>query len=101
MSWLSAPAASQSRFAMYGRGVWEFYPRSDGAGGLTGRGDFDKNGIVDFRDVANLTARLTTTPATTELPLYDNELNVTETAAATTLDDDDLNALLAKFGGTP
>ena len=89
------------RVAMYGRGVWEIYPRADGAGGLTGLGDFDKNGVIDFRDVANLTSRMTATPATTVLPLYDNELNLTEAGAATTLDDNDLTALIAKFGGTP
>jgi hypothetical protein len=89
------------RVAMYGRGVWEIYPRSDGASGLTGAGDFDGNGIVDYRDVANLANRLTTTPAGTETPLYDNQLNLTETGTPTTLDDNDLNALLAKFGGTP
>jgi hypothetical protein len=89
------------RVAMYGRGVWEIYPRSDGAGGQIGAGDFDGNGVVDYRDVANLANRLTTTPAGTETPLYDNQLNLTETGTPTTLDDNDLNALLAKFGGTP
>jgi photosystem II stability/assembly factor-like uncharacterized protein len=89
------------RVAMYGRGIWEIYPRSDGASGFTGLGDFDKNGLIDFRDVANLANRLTTTPATTETPLYDNEMNLTEAGASTTLDDNDLNALLAKFGGAP
>ena len=89
------------RVAMYGRGIWEIYPRSDGAGGLTGLGDFDKNGVIDFRDVGNLTNRLTQNPAATEVPLYDNEMNMTETGGATTLDDNDLAALLAKFGGAP
>jgi hypothetical protein len=90
------------RAAMYGRGIWEIYPRSDGAGGLTGRGDFDGNGVIDYRDLANLTNRLTDTPAAaTEFPLYDSEMNITETGASTTLDDDDLTALLAKFGGVP
>jgi hypothetical protein len=89
------------RVAMYGRGVWEVYPRADGAGGLTGNGDFDLSGVIDYRDVANLANRLTATPATTETPLYDNQMNLTETGTATTLDDNDLNALLAKFGGTP
>jgi len=89
------------RVAMYGRGIWEIYPRADGAGGLTGLGDFDKNGIIDYRDVANLANRLTVTPAGTETPLYDSEMNLTETGAATTLDDNDLNGLLAKFGGAP
>ncbi|HMG53333.1 MAG TPA: sialidase family protein [Kofleriaceae bacterium] len=89
------------RAAMYGRGIWEIYPRSDGAGGLTGFGDFDRNGVIDFRDLGNLTNRLTATPAIAEVPLYDFEMNLTESGAATTLDDSDLNALLAKFGGAP
>lgn len=89
------------RAAMYGRGIWEIYPRSDGASGLTGFGDFDRNGVIDFRDLGNLTNRLTVTPASTEVPLYDSEMNLTESGAATTLDDSDLDALLAKFGGAP
>jgi hypothetical protein len=89
------------RVAMYGRDVWEIYPRSDGAGGFTGHGDFDKNGLIDYRDLGNLTNRLTLDPTATELPIYDNEMNLTETGAATTLTDDDLTALLAKFGGVP
>jgi hypothetical protein len=89
------------RAAMYGRGIWEIYPRSDGAGGAVGLGDFDKNGVIDFFDLSNLTNRLTVTPASTELPVYDAEMNVTEAGASTTLNDSDLNALLAKFGGAP
>jgi hypothetical protein len=90
------------RAAMYGRGIWEIYPRSDGGGGAIGLGDFDKNGVIDFRDLANLTNRLTDTPAAaTELPVYDAEMNVTEAGTSTTLDDNDLTTLLAKFGGAP
>ena len=96
-----ARTGSLLRAAMYGRGIWEIYPRSDGAAGQTGKGDFDGNGKIDFLDLANLTNRLTLTPAGTELPLYDTEMNLTETGAATTLDDSDLTALLAKFGGAP
>ncbi|HEV7557413.1 MAG TPA: hypothetical protein VGO00_18225 [Kofleriaceae bacterium] len=92
---------SLMRVAMYGRGIWELYPRSDGANGLVGAGDFDGNGIIDFRDLANLTNRLTQTPAATEVPLYDSQMNTTEAGATTTLDDNDLAALLAKFGGAP
>ena len=86
---------------MYGRGIWEIYPRADAAAGATGFGDFDKNGIIDFRDLGALTNRLTVTPAGTEVPLYDSEMNLSEAGAATTLDDNDLSALLAKFGGAP
>jgi hypothetical protein len=89
------------RAALYGRGIWEIYPRSDGAGGAIGRGDFDKNGVIDFRDLANLTNRLTATPTPVEFPFYDSEMNVTETGTATTLDDSDLNAVLSKIGGAP
>jgi hypothetical protein len=89
------------RAAMYGRGIWEIYPRSDGAGGATGFGDFDKNGIIDFRNLGNLTNRLTVTAAGSEIPLYDSEMNLSEAGASTTLDDNDLSALLAKFGGAP
>jgi hypothetical protein len=96
-----AQNGSLLRAAVYGRGIWEIYPRADGAAGATGLGDFDKNGVIDFRDLSNLTNRLTVTPASTELPVYDSEMNVLETAASTTLDDSDLNALLAKFGGAP
>jgi hypothetical protein len=89
------------RVAMYGRGIWEIYPRSDGFGGRTGRGDFDGNGSIDFLDVLNLTNRLTLTPTATDVPIYDAEMNLTESGAGTTLDDNDLQALLAKFGGAP
>jgi hypothetical protein len=89
------------RVAMYGRGIWEIYPRSDGANGATGLGDFDKNGVIDFRDLANLTNRLSVDPTATEVPIYDSEMNLSETGSSSTLDDNDLNALLAKFGGAP
>jgi photosystem II stability/assembly factor-like uncharacterized protein len=96
-----AANGSLLRVALYGRGIWEIYPRSDGASGRIGKGDFDGNGVIDFRDLANLTSRLTQTPAATELPIYDSEMNLTEAGAATTIDDNDLAAVLAKFGGAP
>lgn len=91
------------RAAMYGRGIWEIYPRSDGAAGLTGKGDFDGNGVIDYFDLSNLTNRLTVTapPSAAEFPFYDSEMNLTEDGAATTIDENDLGALLAKFGGAP
>jgi len=92
---------SLMRVAMYGRGIWEIYPRADGAGGQIGLGDFDRNGVIDFRDLANLTNRLTVNPTAAELPLYDSEMNLSESGTSTTLDDNDLTALLAKFGGAP
>jgi len=89
------------RVAMYGRGVWEIYPRSDAAGGLTGLGDFDKNGVIDFQDISALTNRMTTTTASTEVPIYDSEMNLTEAGGSSILDDNDLNAVLPKLGGAP
>ena len=89
------------RVAMYGRGIWEIYPRSDGAGGAIGQGDFDKNGVIDFRDLANLTNRITVDPTGAEVPIYDSEMNLSETGTSSTLDDNDLTALLGKFGGAP
>lgn len=98
-----AQNGSLIRVAMYGRGIWEIYPRSDGASGFVGKGDFDGNGVIDYRDVANLTNRLSATPdsVATEFPFYDSEMNLTEAGAATTITTDDLNAVLAKFGGAP
>jgi hypothetical protein len=89
------------RAAMYGRGIWELHPRLDGNGGALGNGDFDGNGIIDFLDVANLTSRTTTTVISTEIPFFDNVLNMSEAGAATTINDSDLDALLGKFGGAP
>jgi hypothetical protein len=88
------------RVAVYGRGIWEIYPRSEGIATL-GRGDFDANGVIDFLDVSNLTTRLTLTPVAIEVPIYDSEMNVTEAGFPGTLDENDLAALFAKFGGAP
>jgi photosystem II stability/assembly factor-like uncharacterized protein len=89
------------RVALYGRGIWEIYPRSDAAGGLTGLGDFDKNGVIDFQDISNLANRMTTTTASTEVPIYDSEMNLTEAGGSSILDDNDLNTVLPKLGGAP
>jgi hypothetical protein len=48
-----------------------------------------------------MTNRLTVTPASTEVPLYDSQMNTSEAGTTQTLDDNDLTALLAKFGGQP
>ncbi|HWO24121.1 MAG TPA: hypothetical protein VNO30_35505 [Kofleriaceae bacterium] len=89
------------RAAVYGRGIWELLPRSDPAGGAIGNGDFDGNGVIDFLDVANLTSRTTTTGTPGEIPYYDSVMNMSESGASSTLDDNDLDALLGKFGGAP
>ena len=96
-----AQNGSLIRVAMYGRGIWEIYPRSQDVATF-GRGDFDGNGVIDFLDVSNLTTRMTLTPAEIEVPIYDSEMDVTDAGgAAGTLDENDLAALFAKFGGAP
>jgi hypothetical protein len=58
---------------------------------------------IDWIDVAATSARLGETPATLEQPLYSWILDITGAGAAPIqqIDDDDLSALLAKFGGHP
>jgi hypothetical protein len=87
------------RVAMYGRGVWEIYPHSEANG--IGLGDFDRNGVIDFQDISNLANRFTTSSASTELPIYDTQVNLTEAGGAAQIDDNDLTSLLAKIGGAP
>jgi len=93
------------RVATYGRGVWEIYPNSEPAA-APASGDFDKNGVIDFFDMASLAARMGTTPATTPGiigdVMYDNLVDLDPTIPAgkttTTIDETDLTLLLAKFG---
>jgi len=100
-----AANGSLVRVATYGRGVWEIYPNSEPAT-VPGTGDFDKNGVIDFFDMASLAARMGTTPATTPGiigdMMYDNLVDLDPTIPAgkttTTIDETDLSALLAKFG---
>jgi hypothetical protein len=97
------------RVATYGRGVWEIYPNSEPAT-VAATGDFDKNGVIDFFDMASLAARMGTSP-NSPAPgfigdvLYDNlvDLDITIPAGktATTIDESDLAALVAKFGRAP
>ena len=44
---------------------------------------------------------MTTTTASTEVPIYDTEVNLTEAGGSSILDDNDLNAVLPKLGGAP
>jgi len=96
------------RVATYGRGVWEIYPNSEPAA-APASGDFDKNGVIDFFDMASLAARMGTTP---DAPppgiigdvLYDNlvdlDLTIPPGKTTTTIDETDLAALVAKFGSS-
>ena len=86
------------RVSTFGRGVWEIYPTAD-ARGVPGDGDFDRNGQLDFTDLAALTARLGTTPATAEQPYYSWLCDLVGDSSG--IDNDDLSALLARFGDHP
>ena len=66
---------------------------------LPSDGDFDRNIQMDFVDLAAMAARLGTSPASASQPYYD--WNEDMTGAVTTIDDADLTAFLAKFGGRP
>jgi hypothetical protein len=91
------------RVATYGRGLWEIYPSDQAGHGAAGNGDYDRNLKIDWIDVAATSARLGETPATLEPPLYSWILDITGEGATPIqqIDDDDLVALLAKFGGHP
>jgi hypothetical protein len=98
------------RIATYGRGVWEIYPNSEPATlASAGNGDFDKNGVVDFFDMASLAARMGSTPDLTPGfvgdMVYDNLVDLDPTIPAgktqTTIDETDLAALVGKFGSNP
>ncbi|MCU1278988.1 MAG: hypothetical protein JWM53_2534, partial [bacterium] len=92
------------RVATYGRGLWEIYPSATANHGAAGNGDFDRNLLIDWADVAAMAARLGTTPATNTAPLYTWIEDVTgagNNPPVQAIDDADLNALLAKFGDHP
>ncbi len=92
------------RVATYGRGLWEIYPSATASHGAAGNGDYDRNLLIDWTDVAAMASRLGTTPATTTAPLYTWIEDVTGAGSippVQAIDDADLNALLAKFGDHP
>jgi hypothetical protein len=91
------------RVVTYGRGMWEIYPSASANQGALGNGDFDRNLKIDWIDLGAMSARLGDTPATATAPLYSWILDMTGDGSAPvqSIDDGDLNALLAKFGGHP
>ena len=88
------------RIGTYGRGLWEIYPNATAAAGVRGDGDWDRNLAIDFLDLGALASRLGDTPATTAQPYYDWHLDVVG-SAANSIAEDDLTALVAKFGSNP
>jgi hypothetical protein len=93
------------RIATYGRGLWEIYPSATANQGTPGNGDFDRSQGFDWVDLGALSARLGTTPVNTAPPLYTWILDLVGSAGVADpvqqIDDADLTALLAEFGGHP
>lgn len=87
------------RVGTYGRGLWEIYPNANAAPGVRGDGDWDRNLAIDFLDLGAMASRLGDTPATAAQPYYDWHLDVTGTVNA--IAEDDLTALIGKFGSHP
>ncbi len=97
-------SSSLMRIATYGRGLWEIYPSTNAPQGVPGDGDFDRNLVIDFRDLGALASRLGTTPATTSWPRYHWISDLTNEGVpggTSHIDEKDLERLLAKFGGHP
>ncbi|HEY1586366.1 MAG TPA: hypothetical protein VGH63_11810, partial [Polyangia bacterium] len=87
------------RVGTFGRGLWEIYPNANAAPGVRGDGDWDRNLAIDFLDLGAMAARLGATPATAAQPYYDWHLDVTGTVNS--IAEDDLTALVGKFGSHP
>jgi hypothetical protein len=85
------------RIATYGRGIWEIYPHQRAPTGA-GDGDWDRNGQIDFLDLAAAASRLGKTPAIEANPRYDSTLDI---GNHSTIDASDLGALLVKYGSNP
>jgi hypothetical protein len=92
------------RIGTYGRGLWEIYPSAATAKGVNGDGDFDRNQMLDFRDLAAMASRLGSTPATTGWPGYSWIEDMTGAGSSPPvngIDDNDLSSLLGNFGNHP
>ncbi len=87
------------RAATFGRGLWEIYPTATAPRGVAGTGDWDRNQQLDFVDLLSTANRLGTTPATTTVPFYD--WNQDLTGPVNGIDDADLEQFLSRFGGRP
>jgi hypothetical protein len=92
------------RVATYGRGLWEIYPSSGASHGAPGNGDYDRNLKIDWIDLGAMATRIGETPATTAPPFYSWIMDMTGLGSnppVQSIDDADLDALLAKFGDHP
>jgi hypothetical protein len=92
------------RVATFGRGLWEIYPSAAANQGTPGNGDFDRNLGFDWVDLGAMSSRIGVTPATAAPPFYSWILDIIASSSGVPLqqiDDADLAALLARFGGHP
>jgi hypothetical protein len=97
------------RISTYGRGMWEINPSANALMGANGDGDYDRNLQLDWVDLGALASRLGTMPSTTSTPLYSYLCDLVSSVMApapqggpaAVIDDADLQALLARFGGHP
>jgi hypothetical protein len=92
------------RVATYGRGLWEIYPSAAASHGAAGNGDYDRNLKLDWIDLAAVSSRLGTTPATTTAPRYSWIMDLSPAGSdppVQAIDGADFDALLANFGGHP
>jgi photosystem II stability/assembly factor-like uncharacterized protein len=85
------------KVSTYGRGFWEIDQHAPALqAGAHGRGDMDFNQRIDAFDLIDLVSRMGTN---NQSDLYRQEADLVGNVAA--IDDADLTALLARFGGTP
>ena len=99
-----AKNSSLIRISTLGRGIWEIYPSDPVAHGVNGDGDFDRNLRIDWADLGALASRMGTTPATAAWPTYswiEDMATGSATPPVASIDDADLNAMLANFGSHP
>ncbi len=92
------------RVATWGRGLWEIYPSATANRGTPGNGDYDRNQIIDWLDLAAVASRQGATPATTTQPLYHWNVDVSDgpvNPPTQIIDAHDLTNVLGKLGRTP
>jgi photosystem II stability/assembly factor-like uncharacterized protein len=94
-----APASQRMTVATYGRGFWQIDTTAGGdsvALGVRGLGDTNFDGRIDGEDLIDLADGFS---ATQSSPTYRWQADLVGTAAG--INQDDLDGLLAKFGGRP
>jgi hypothetical protein len=91
-----SPASKRLTVATYGRGFWQIGTDATDPAGVKGNGDTNFDQRIDGQDLIDLADAFGTTELTTRY-LWQADL----VGAVNAIDDGDLTALLAKFGGLP